>query len=90
MRYILLQEDKYMNMTKSIAKKILILNDKETGAFIKERRKRLGITQVDLAKKLRVSQAEVSNIERGSKKPLSVYEYSQALGVKPQEVISCR
>ena len=76
-----------MNMTKAIAKKIMVINDKETGSFIKERRRALGISQTDLAKKLHVSQAEVSNVERGSRKPLSIWEYSQALAMKPGALI---
>jgi transcriptional regulator with XRE-family HTH domain len=76
-----------MNMTKNIVKKLLVINDKKMGARLRNRRKSLGMNQIELAKKLKVSQAEISNIERGSSKPISLEAYTEVLRVKPEFLI---
>jgi transcriptional regulator with XRE-family HTH domain len=77
-----------MNITLKIAKKLSVENDKEIGARLKSRRKSLGMNQIELAKKLKVSQAVISNMERGEPKQIRVAEIAQALSVKPEFVIN--
>ena len=77
-----------MNISRKAVMKILVVNDKEMGKRLKEARKSLGINQMELAKRLKVSQAEISNVERGSKKPIEIYIYTQALGVRAETIIN--
>lgn len=42
---------------------------KEFGRLLKENRKALGLTQHELAKRLKISQASLSRIERGEQDP---------------------
>ena len=76
-----------MKLSRASMKRIKVDNDRETGQRIKERRQSLGVTQIQLAKALRVSQAEISNIERGTKKPISVQQFAQALNVPVTYII---
>ena len=58
-------------------------------AFLVERRKRVGLRQVDLAKRLGRSQSYVSNIEIGQKRIalIELIEWAEALGFDPEEAI---
>jgi transcriptional regulator with XRE-family HTH domain len=77
-----------MNLTLKIAKMLSVENNKQIGSRLKERRKSLGMNQIELAKKLKVSQAVISNMERGEPKQLRIAEVAEALHVKPEFVIN--
>lgn len=57
---------------------------------IQERRKKAGMRQIDLAKKLQVNQAAVSNWERGKYLPQRKYQVKLAkiFGCKQEELFS--
>jgi transcriptional regulator with XRE-family HTH domain len=79
-----------MNMTKKVMDRLMYENNKDVGNFVRERRKVLGLNQLALAKRLKTSQAEVSNIERGSKKHIKVSDYAAALEVHPKAIFSAK
>jgi transcriptional regulator with XRE-family HTH domain len=57
--------------------------------LIKERREALGMTQVQLAKKARMSQGHVSRLESGEKKALSLAlakRLAEALDVRVEDL----
>ena len=60
------------------------------GSCLSQIRRGQGITQVELAKRLRTPQSFVSKIETGERS-LKVYEqfaYAEALGITPEEMIT--
>jgi transcriptional regulator with XRE-family HTH domain len=62
---------------------------KSLGAAIRERRKRLGLTQEELAEKSDLHWTYVSGIERGSRNVsiLKLCKIARALGVKVRDLI---
>ena len=58
-------------------------------AFLVERRKKAGLWQVDLAKRLGRSQSYVSYVETGQKliDVVELMEWANAIGFDPQEAI---
>ena len=61
------------------------------GAFIRTRRQAVGLTIADVAARIGVSQAYMSNIETGRKSPTAerVLQISEVLQVAPDELL-CR
>jgi helix-turn-helix protein len=59
-------------------------------AFLVERRKKAGLRQVDLAKRLGRTQSYVSNIEIGQKRIalIELIEWAEAIGFDPEEAIT--
>lgn len=55
------------------------------GKLIERKREALGLTQTQLAKKLRVSQAAVSAWESGIYRPRDMATVRKVLGIKPEE-----
>jgi transcriptional regulator with XRE-family HTH domain len=61
----------------------------EMGAFVRERRKALGLSQVDLAKNAGISQPNVSEIERGEPKEMeaaTLIGLAAALRCDPRDI----
>jgi transcriptional regulator with XRE-family HTH domain len=58
-------------------------------AFLVERRKRAGLRQVDLAKRLRRAQSYVTYVETGQKMVdvVELMEWADAIGFDPREAI---
>ena len=62
--------------------------NKACGSCLSQIRREQGITQVELAKRLRAPQSFVSKVETGERS-LKVYEqfaYAEALGITPEEM----
>lgn len=59
------------------------------GRRLRFMRRAKNVTQVDLAKKLDVSQATISNIEHGTSKPTEEFAVSaaKALGISVEELV---
>lgn len=60
------------------------------GRNVRRIRKRLGLSQEELAERSGFSQQYVSGLERGKRNPtvVSLYELSQALGVSHLELVT--
>jgi transcriptional regulator with XRE-family HTH domain len=60
------------------------------GQTISERRRRLNLTQDELAERSGVNRAFISNIERGSRNPSigAVASLAQALGMRPSKLLA--
>lgn len=60
------------------------------GAYIAERRKRIGMTQVDLAKAINRAQPDVSKIERGTVQPTieTFVRIAESLQIKPETLLT--
>jgi transcriptional regulator with XRE-family HTH domain len=65
---------------------------KSLGALIRRRRRRLELTQADLAAKLGVSRASLANIETGRQNVLvhQLYDLSDALDLPVQDLLPIR
>jgi transcriptional regulator with XRE-family HTH domain len=66
------------------------INPKTTGEIIKERRKELGMTQTDLAKKMGVTQAYISALEVGTRDNLTsetILKLANALNIYGREFL---
>jgi transcriptional regulator with XRE-family HTH domain len=59
-------------------------------AFLVERRKKAGLRQIDLAKRLRRSQSYVTHVETGQKHValIELIEWAEAIGFDPEEAIT--
>lgn len=59
------------------------------GARIRARRKKLGMIQMDLSRKLKISRASVANIETGRQRVLlcMVFDIAKALRVRPADLL---
>lgn len=59
------------------------------GEIIKTRRKELGLTQENLAEKIKLSRPGLANIESGRQGILvhSIYEIAEALDLKPHDLV---
>jgi transcriptional regulator with XRE-family HTH domain len=58
--------------------------------FLVERRKKAGLRQIDLAKRLRRSQSYVTHVETGQKHValIELIEWAEAIGFDPEEAIT--
>lgn len=58
-------------------------------SILKTTRKRMGVSQVELAKRLGNTQTFVSKCERGERRidAVELVEFAEALGVQPQELL---
>lgn len=58
------------------------------GAIVKANRRRLGLTQAQLAERLTLSRASIANIESGAQRVLlhDLYDIAAALSIDPQEL----
>jgi transcriptional regulator with XRE-family HTH domain len=65
-------------------------DDKLFGARLKEIRKRRGVTQVDLARRLGIHQSLISQYERGSVRlhGALIVRFAQALQARPDEILA--
>jgi DNA-binding XRE family transcriptional regulator len=74
----------HLNITKQLARRLMILNDHVLGKRIRNLRKNMSLTQIDLANRLEISQADISNIERGKKKVVKIHEFTEILRCSPK------
>jgi len=79
-----------MSISKKLAKSLLVVNSPAVGERIAARRRELNMTQVEIAKRLRISQAEISVVEKGEKKSIPLEEYSDVLEVPPEYLLTGR
>jgi DNA-binding XRE family transcriptional regulator len=78
----------------SISDKIVCVSGFQTldGTRLKELRQMRMYSQLDLSKMTGVTQASISNLERGERqaRPRTVRRLAEALGVEPRELVAVR